>query len=197
MSNRRRAAVVTATLDWPRGFVAPAKSAKLAQLLENGERVLWTGHADVGSALRTQIALWWLGMPWTIGALVLISFNVIPQDWRFLVLVVGGVFLAAPFLLAFHAAGAIYAITDRRAIIKRDALGQKQTVMRAVRGHGREAQGDADERHGGTPLLCLGHVDQARRCRLRRKACVPGVASRAGGRRPARPHPQARQHQGG
>jgi hypothetical protein len=42
--------------------------------------------------------------------------------------VVGGLFSAAPFLLTFHAAGAIYAITNRRAIIKRDALGQKQTV---------------------------------------------------------------------
>jgi hypothetical protein len=128
MSSRRRAAAVTATLDWPRGFVAPAKNAKLAPLLEKGERVLWTGHADVGSALRTQLALWWFGMPWTIGALVLMAFNVIPQDGRFLILVVGGVFLAAPFLLAFHASGAIYAITNRRAIIKRDALGQKQTV---------------------------------------------------------------------
>ena len=128
MSNRSRAAVATATLEWPRGFVAPAKSARLAPLLEQGERVLWTGHADVGSALRTQIALWWLGMPWTIGALVLIAFNVIPQDWQFLILVAGGAFLAAPFLLAFHAAGAIYAITSRRVIIRRDALGQQQTV---------------------------------------------------------------------
>ena len=128
MSNRRRAAAATATLELPRGFVAPAKSAKLAPLLEKGERVLWTGHADVQSALRTQIVLWWLGMPWTIGAMVLIAYNVIRPDFRFLILVVGGVLLAAPFLLVFHAAGAIYAITNRRAIIKRDALGQKQTV---------------------------------------------------------------------
>jgi hypothetical protein len=129
VSQARTKGAAAATLELPRGFVAPAKSAKLAPLLEKGERVLWTGHADIASALRTQIALWWLGMPWTIGALVLIYFNLIPQDWRFLVLVVGGVFLAAPFLLAFHAAGAIYAITNRRAIIKRDALGQKQTVL--------------------------------------------------------------------
>jgi hypothetical protein len=129
MSNRTRAAAATATMEWPRGFVAPAKSAKLAPLLEKGERVLWTGHADIGSALRTQLVLWWLGMPWTIGALVLTYFNLVPHDWRFLVLVVGGVFLAGPFLLAFHAAGAIYAITNRRAIIRRDALGQKQTVL--------------------------------------------------------------------
>jgi hypothetical protein len=129
MSNRTRTGAATATMEWPRGFVAPAKSAKLAPLLEKGERVLWTGHADIGSALRTQLALWWLGMPWTIGALVLIYFNLVPHDWRFLILVVGGVFLAGPFLLAFHAAGAIYAITNRRAIIRRDALGQKQTVL--------------------------------------------------------------------
>ncbi len=127
MSNRRRAAAA-ATLDWPRGFVAPAKSARLAPLLKEGERVLWTGHADVGSALRTQIVMWWVGMPWTIGAVVLIAFNVIPQNFQFTVLAFGGLFLAAPFLLTFHATGAIYAITNRRAIIKRDALGQKQTV---------------------------------------------------------------------
>jgi hypothetical protein len=128
MSNRRRAAAATATLDWPRGFVAPAKSAKLAPLLKEGERVLWTGHADVHSSLRTQIVLWWVGMPWTITTLVLIYFNVIRDDFRFLMVVVGGLFLAAPFLLTAHTAGAVYAITTRRAIIKRDALGQKQTV---------------------------------------------------------------------
>ena len=90
--------------------------------------MLWTGHADVHSALRTKIVLWWVGMPWTITALVLIYFNVIRQDFQFLTLVIGGLFLAAPFLLTAHTAGAVYAITNRRAIIKRDALGQKQTV---------------------------------------------------------------------
>ena len=125
---KRIGAAATATLDWPRGFVAPAKSARFAPLLKEGERVLWTGHADVGSALRTQIVMWWVGMPWTIGAVVLIYFNVIRQDFQFLTLVIGGLFLAAPFLLAFHAAGALYAITNRRAIINRDALGQKQIV---------------------------------------------------------------------
>jgi hypothetical protein len=128
MSNRRRATAAAATLDWPRGFVAPAKSARLAPLLKEGERVLWTGHADVRSALRTQIVMWWVGMPWTIAALVLIYFNVIRQDFQFLTLVIGGLFLAAPFLLTFHAAGAVYAITNRQAIINRDALGQKQIV---------------------------------------------------------------------
>jgi len=127
MSNRRRTAAATATMEWPRGFVAPAKSARLSRLLEEGERVLWTGHADVHSALRTKIVLWWVGMPWTIGTLVLIYFNVIRQDFQFLTLVIGGLFLAAPFLLTAHAAGAGYAITNRRAIIRRDALGQKQT----------------------------------------------------------------------
>jgi len=115
-------------MEWPRGIVAPNKSAKLRPLLEPGERILWTGNADVGSTLRTQLALWWLGMPWTIAAIVLTAYKLIPPDWQYLMLVVGGVFLAAPFLLAFHAGGAIYAITNMRAIIKRDALGQKQTV---------------------------------------------------------------------
>lgn len=128
MSNRRRTAAATATLEWPRGFVAPAKSARLAPLLKEGERVLWTGHADVRSALRTQIAMWWLGMPWTIGAAILIAFNVIPQNFQFTVLAFGGLFLAWPFLLAYHAAGAVYAITNRQAIINRDALGQRQIV---------------------------------------------------------------------
>jgi hypothetical protein len=128
MSDRRRTGAATTTVEWPRGFVAPAKSARLAPLLEEGERVLWTGHADVHSALRTQIVLWWVGMPWTIATLVLIYFNVIRHDFQFLTLVVGGLFLTAPFLLTFHAAGAVYAITNRRAIINRDALGQKQIV---------------------------------------------------------------------
>ena len=90
MSNRRRTAAATATMEWPRGFVAPAKSARLSRLLEEGERVLWTGHADVHSALRTKIVLWWVGMPWTIGTLVLIYFNVIRQDFQFLTLVSTG-----------------------------------------------------------------------------------------------------------
>jgi hypothetical protein len=128
MSNRRRAAAAADTMEWPRGIVAPNKSAKLKYLLEPGERILWTGNADIGSALRTQLALWWLGMPWTIAAIVLTALNLIPPDWQYLTLVVGGVFLVGPFLLAFHAGGAIYAITNMRAIIRRDALGQKQTV---------------------------------------------------------------------
>jgi hypothetical protein len=121
-------AATAAAAEWPRGVVAPNKSAKLKPLLAPGERILWTGHADVGSTLRTQLALWWFGMPFTIAAVVLVALKLIPADWQYLMLVVGGVFLAAPFLLAFHAGGAIYAVTDRRAIIKRDALGQKQTV---------------------------------------------------------------------
>jgi hypothetical protein len=128
MPNSSNAAATADTMEWPRGVVAPNKSTRLRPLLEPGERILWTGHADIGSTLRTQLALWWFGMPWTIAAIVLASFKLIPADWQYLMLVVGGVFLAAPFLLAFHAGGAIYAITDRRAIIKRDALGQKQTV---------------------------------------------------------------------
>ena len=121
-------AATTAAAEWPRGVVAPAKSAKLKALLQPGERILWTGHSDVGATLRTQLGLWWFGMPFTVAAGVLIALKLIPDDWHFVLLVVGGVFLAAPFLLAFHAGGAIYAITDRRVIIKRDALGQKQTV---------------------------------------------------------------------
>src|SRR3954469_13890978 len=67
-------------------------------------------------------------MPFTIAAVVLVALKLIPDDWHFLLLMVGGVFLVAPFLLAFHAGSAIYAITDRRVIILRDALGQKQTI---------------------------------------------------------------------
>ena len=128
MPSSSNAAAAADTMDWPRGIVAPNKSTKLRPLLEPGERILWTGHADIGSTLRTQLALWWLGMPVTIAAIVVATFKLVPHDWQYLMLVVGGVFLTAPFLLAFHAGGAIYAITDRRAIIKRDALGQKQTV---------------------------------------------------------------------
>ena len=138
-------------MQWPRGIVAPNKSAKLRPVLEPGERILWTGHADVQSTLRSQLALWWFGVPWTIAAIVLAAFKLIPADWQYLMLVIGGVILAAPFLLAFHAGGAIYAITDRRAIIKRDALAQKQTV--SVRFDDMDKELQVIATHGGTGHL--------------------------------------------
>ena len=100
----------------------------LASMLQSGERVLWTGHPDPLSTLRTQLALWWVGVPWMIITLTLHAFGLIAEDWIFLPVVTGGVFLVAPFLLVFQAGGTIYAITDRRAIIKHDALGKHQTV---------------------------------------------------------------------
>jgi hypothetical protein len=61
-------------------------------------------------------------------ALTLLWFGLIPSDWDLFVIAPGLVFVAAPFLLVFYAGGTIYAITDRRAIIKHDALGKRQTV---------------------------------------------------------------------
>ena len=52
----------------------------------------------------------------------------IARDWAIPVLLPGLAFTAAPILLAIYAGGTIYAITDRRAIIRHDALGKQETV---------------------------------------------------------------------
>ncbi len=113
---------------WPQGVVAPGKRARLAYLLKPGERILWTGNPDTGATLRTQIALWWVGVPWTVAAVTLHILGLIPWDLDFSAFVLGGVLLAAPFLLAVQAGGTIYAFTDRRAIIRHNALGKKEIV---------------------------------------------------------------------
>jgi len=113
---------------WPRGVVAPNRRLRLAGMLDNGEPVLWTGAPDVSATLGTQKAWWWLGAPWTVAAVALSAYGLIPWNLDFFAIVLGGVFLAAPLLLTFQAGGTVYAITDQRAILRHDALGQHQVV---------------------------------------------------------------------
>jgi hypothetical protein len=97
-------------------------------MLEPDEQVLWTGGPDVGSTLRTQTALWWLGIPYLVVALALFYFGRVGSGWEWFVIMPGVALIAAPFLIAIFAGGTTYAITDRRAIIKHDALGKQQSV---------------------------------------------------------------------
>ncbi len=97
-------------------------------MLEPGEKVVWTGGPDAGSTLRTQTALWWVGIPYMAVALALFYFGRVGSGWEWFVIMPGVALLAAPILLAIFAGGTIYAITDRRAIIKHDALGNQQSV---------------------------------------------------------------------
>lgn len=109
-------------------FVPRGRRAAINALLEPGETVKWIGIPDLLSTLRTQLVLWWVGLPWTAIALTLYFYGLIPVDWAPFVVVPGLVFVAAPFLLTFYADGTVYAITNLRAIIKHDAIGKKQTV---------------------------------------------------------------------
>lgn len=113
---------------WPRGIVAPNRRQRLTDVLGAGERVLWTGAPDTMATLRTQRALWWVGVPWTCAAIALSAYGLIPWNLDFFAIVLGGVFLATPLLITFQAGGTVYAITDRRAILRHNALGQHQVV---------------------------------------------------------------------
>lgn len=109
-------------------FVPRGRRAAINALLEPGETIKWIGIPDLLSTLRTQLVLWWVGVPWTAIALTLYFYGLIPVGWEPFVVVPGLVFVAAPFLLTFYADGTVYAITNLRAIIKHDAIGKKQTV---------------------------------------------------------------------
>ena len=115
-------------LVWPSGVVPRGKRTALIALLDEGEQVLWTGSPDPLSALRTQSALWWFGFPWLALALVAPLMGWIPNGWAVPAFLPGIAFTVAPFLLAAYAGGTLYAITDRRAIIRHDALGKQETV---------------------------------------------------------------------
>lgn len=115
-------------LVWPNGVVPRGKRAVLIALLEDGEQVLWTGSPDPLSALRTQGALWWFGIPWLVMALGALLMGWLPNGWAVPAFLPGIAFTVAPFLLTAYAGGTLYAITDRRAIIHHDALGKQETV---------------------------------------------------------------------
>ncbi len=108
--------------------VAPGRRAAITALLRPGETVRWIGAPDFISTLRTQLVLWWIGLPWSGIALALYFSGLIPSDWTPFVIAPGLVFVAAPILLMFYADGTVYAITNLRAIVNHDAIGKKQTV---------------------------------------------------------------------
>lgn len=103
----------------------PAVLAQLAPHLEPGERVLWSGGPDSVAMLRSQLGLWWVGIPLTTLGVVVALIEVLAPPYDMVPIIIGGVFLAAPFVMVAVATGTIYAITDRRALIKRDAVGVK------------------------------------------------------------------------
>jgi hypothetical protein len=115
-------------LSWPNGVVPRGKRAALIALLEDGETVLWTGSPDALSTLRTQGVLWLFGVPWLVLALMALFLEWLPKGWAIPVFLPGVAFTVAPLLLAAYAGGTVYAITDRRAIIRHDALGKEETV---------------------------------------------------------------------
>jgi hypothetical protein len=115
-------------LAWPNGMVPRGKRAALIALLEDGETVLWTGSPDARSTLRTQGVLWLFGVPWLVLGLLAVAFGWMPKGWAVPALLPGIAFTLAPVLLAIYSGGTVYAITDRRAIIRHDALGKQETV---------------------------------------------------------------------
>ena len=114
-------------------MIAPgaAKSA-LADVLQKGERIVWTGRPDPLATLRTQIFWLWLGVPAMAVAVFLYFGNIIASEWSFPPFGIAFALLAAPFLAVVQAYGTVYAITDRRVIIRHDALGKKQVVHYAL-----------------------------------------------------------------
>lgn len=108
--------------------VPGATTAALAEVLKPGERVLWTGRPDPVATLRTQLFLWWVGLPGLAIALTLYFGDFAPPAVNFVALGIAAVFMLAPFLLVVQAYGTIYAVTDRRALILHDALGKRQLV---------------------------------------------------------------------
>jgi hypothetical protein len=109
--------------------IAPgAARSALADILQKGERIIWIGRPDPLATLRTQMFWWWLGVPAMAIAAFLYFGNVIAGEWSFPPFGIAFALLAAPFLAVVQAYGTIYAITDRRVIIRHDALGKKQVV---------------------------------------------------------------------
>jgi hypothetical protein len=98
--------------------VPPGKLAEITGMLVSGEKVLWAGGPDALATLRTKAALWWVGVPWLLVVLVLIVAGLIPEGWRLIAVAPGLAFAAAPFVMAYLAGGTVYAITDRRVIVR-------------------------------------------------------------------------------
>ncbi len=101
-------------------MIAPRQAAlELAEILQPNEQVVWAARPDSLSTLRTKIFLWWVGVPLTLAVFGLFMSGKVSSG----ILVPLGMFafalMAAPFVMLLENAFAIYAITDRRALIAR------------------------------------------------------------------------------
>jgi hypothetical protein len=117
---------------WPGVVPTPWAAAALRQLLAPGERVLWWGRPDPLVALRSQIPLFWVGGPLAALGAILWICGLLPDGFGAVPLIIGGTVLAAPFLTAVVATGTVYAVTDRRAVIRRNAIGIDDCVSIAL-----------------------------------------------------------------
>jgi len=109
-------------------IVPGAVKSALADVLQPDEKVIWAGRPDPMATLRTQLFWWWLGIPVLVIALILHFGDVMSRDWSAAPVGIALALLAAPALMVAQAYGTIYAITDRRVIIRHDALGKRQVV---------------------------------------------------------------------
>ena len=141
----------SAKFRWRTSVVAPGRLTALAGILDPGETVQWASGPDKFLALRGMRWLWWIGLPWTAAAVTLYLLGYFAAGWEMFVIAPGLVFCAAPFLLVVYASGTVYAITDRRAIIRHDALGKKEIVTVAF--------ADMDKKLEVLPVrLGIGHL---------------------------------------
>lgn len=110
-------------------FVPPSRVAALADVLQPGEKIIWAGRPDPIATFRTQLFWWWVGVPLMAIALGLRYGEIISPDVSFFPMMAAFAFLAAPFLIVAFATGTVYAITDRRVIIKHDMVRTKRQLV--------------------------------------------------------------------
>lgn len=105
--------------------VAPSRAlrAALDSHLQLGERIVWIGGPDPIVMLRTQLPLWWVGVPLTALGIALAVADLLPSAFKMVPIIIGLVFMATPLLMLAVAVGTVYAITNRRVMINRDAIG--------------------------------------------------------------------------
>jgi hypothetical protein len=117
-----------AKVKWHTSFVPPRKRAALAGVLAPGEIIHWASGPDRASTLHGARWLWWIGIPWSAGAIALWLLGRLGEGWEMFALAPGLALTAAPFVLLYSAQGTTYAITNRRAIIKHDTVSRRRVV---------------------------------------------------------------------
>jgi hypothetical protein len=103
-------------------IVPGAARAALDDLLQPGEHIIWTGRPDPVATFRAQLLWWWLGVPLLVMTIGLRHADLISADVSFFPMMIAAVFLAAPFVMVLYACGTLYALTDRRVIIRHDTV---------------------------------------------------------------------------